>query len=107
MTGHKCGLGICYTEMDAKFALAEHLLAGTTVTAKVWECRRCGCWHFGKPKLPRPKDCTDRDKMIFRTLAEAEQELEVIRRKRESGIKNRLEDRAYQCGRHWHLTSTP
>ena len=104
---HKCGLGVCFSEMDAKFALAEHLLAGTTVEARVWECRRCGCWHFGRPKRPKRKQCQSVHKVVFRTHEEAEAELELIRRKKASGTENRLEDRAYQCGNHWHLTSQP
>jgi len=104
---HKCGLGVCYSEMDAKFALAAHLLAETKVEARVWECRRCGCWHFGRPKRPKRKNCLNSGKRIFRTLAEAEAELEIIRQKKESGTENRLENRAYECGKHWHLTSQP
>lgn len=102
---HACGLGVCYSEMEVRFALAEHLLAGTTVEARIWQCRRCGCWHFGRPKYP--KGCIEWHKRRFRSLAEAEQELELIRRKKASGAVNRLEDRAYQCGKHWHLTSQP
>ena len=106
-TDHTCGLGVCYSEVDAKFALAAHLLAGTTVEARVWECLRCGCWHFGRPKRPKIKGCEDRHKRIFRTLEAAQEELELIKRKRESGTENRLESRAYRCGKHWHLTSQP
>lgn len=107
MSQHRCGLGICYSEVDAKFALVAHLLAGTTVEARVWECRRCGCWHFGRPKKPKIPGCEDRNKLIFRTLKDAEKELELIEMKRASGAENRLESRAYPCGKHWHLTSQP
>lgn len=106
-TEHKCGLGVCYSEMDAKFALVNHLMAETIVEARVWECRRCGCWHFGKPKQPRLKQCKTTFKVVFRTLEDAEAELELIRKKKARGFENRLEDRAYPCGKHWHLTSQP
>lgn len=103
----KCGLGVCYTEMDARLALAAHILAGTTVQARVWECLRCGCWHFGKPKRPKIKGCLSTHKVAFRTREDADAELELIKRKRDNGTETRLEDRAYQCGKHWHLTSSP
>lgn len=96
-----CPRGRCYSEMDARIALAEYLINGYTIEPNVWECPECETWHIGKPKNKRVT-CPIQGKLIYWDRESAERELERIKKMPDG---RREECRVYRCESHWHLTS--
>lgn len=101
-----CPRGTCYTDMDARLALAEALLKGFTVTPQVFKCDLCGHYHFGVIREVNPK-CSRTGKFQFASQEHAETTLAKLVRKAAAGEAHRQEKSVYKCPfcHLWHITS--